>query len=110
MAQKLPPGLAALNQATLSPETVKAAGAGKAYQSVAQSGAIVVQDAADNLRNVMTISTTAIGVAMAKYIATQDPFYLKVITHAQNLVDTSASQFKTLGQDAAKVVSKFPVR
>ena len=43
----------------------------RAYQAVAQSSAIVIQDAADYLRNMETISTTAIGSALAK--ALNDP-------------------------------------
>lgn len=56
--------------ATMATTVVKTSGAGKAYQSVAQSAAIAVQDAADALRNVSTIATTAAGVAMAQYLAT----------------------------------------
>ena len=47
--------------ATMSATVVKTSGAGKAYQSVAQSAAIAVQDAADALRNVSTNATTAAG-------------------------------------------------
>ena len=108
MSEKLPPNLAALQQAALSPETIKAAGAGKAYQSVAQSSAIAVQDATDNLRHIMTISTTAIGTAMAEFIATKNPFYLSVIKEAQGLVDTAAKQMVTVGESAAEVIKSFP--
>lgn len=86
----------------------RAAATANAYQSVAQSAAIAVQDAADNLRNLMTISTTAIGVAMAQYLATQDSFYLKVIQQAQRLVATGTTQFTAVGKAAARVVSGFP--
>ncbi len=85
-----------------------ATAAAKAYQSVAQSGAIAIQDGVDNLRNLMTISTTAIGVAMAKFIATQDAFYLQVITEAQGLVTTGATQLTDIGTAASGVINGFP--
>ena len=94
--------------ATLSPSVIKAAGAGKAYQSVAQSAAIAVQDGADYLRNVSTISSTAIGIAMAQYAATQDAKYLEVIAAAQALVPVASQAFETIGQSAAAVVNAFP--
>ncbi len=50
--------------ATMAPQVVLTSGAGKAYQSVAQSSAIAVQDAADALRNISTIATTAAGAAL----------------------------------------------
>lgn len=84
------------------------AAAANAYQSVAQSGAITIQDGVDNLRNLMTISTTAIGVAMALYIKTKDPFYLQVITAAQGLVETGTTQLTAIGTAAAGVVNGFP--
>ena len=55
--------------ATMSATVVTTSGAGKAYQSVA-SLRRSPQDAADALRNVSTIATTAAGVAMAQYLAT----------------------------------------
>lgn len=97
-----------VQQAVMMPEVVKASGAGKAYQSVAQSAAIAIQDATDNLRNVSTISATAIGVALAKFLATKDTQYLTAITDAQKAVTAAAQEFKTIGADAAAVVSGFP--
>jgi hypothetical protein len=46
---------------------------GKVYQSVAQSAAIAIQDAADALRNLTTIEATAAGVAMAEMLRQQAP-------------------------------------
>lgn len=53
--------LETLKNTTLSGDIIKLSGAGKAYQSVSQSSAIAVQDATDNLRNVNTMATTAMG-------------------------------------------------
>lgn len=80
----------------------------KAQQAVAQSTAIVVQDAADNLRNLSTITTTAIGVALAQLLATGDPKYSKVIEEAQKVMTDSAANFATIGENAAKVLKAFP--
>ena len=60
-------------QATMTPAVIKASGAGKAYQSVAQSTAIAIQDAADALRNASVVSLTASGVAVAQMLAQGDP-------------------------------------
>lgn len=58
--------------ATLSPNLVRESGAGQAYQFVAQSTAMAVQDAVDYLRNVSMITSTAIGVASARMIKTDE--------------------------------------
>lgn len=96
-------------QATLSGNTVDDSGAGKAYQSVAQSTAIAVQDATDQLRNLSTIGTTAIGVAMAQMVATGDvDKYAAVINQAQQMMSSEASNFKLVGESAAEVLKSFP--
>lgn len=97
-----------LQTATLSPQVVEISGAGKAYQSVAQSAAIAVQDATDSLRNISTISMTAMGVAVAQLLATGDAKYATVITQATQMMTDAATFFKTVGQDAATVLSGFP--
>lgn len=79
----------------------------KAKQSVAQSTAIAVQDAADNLRNLNTISTTAIGVAMAELLATGDPKYITVIEQAQKIMEKGTANFAELGGKAAEVAKGF---
>lgn len=95
-------------QVTMSPAVVRASGAGKAYQSVSQTAAIAVQDAADNLRNVSTISTTALGVAMAQYVATGEKKYADAIKEAQQLVSSAAEDFEKIGKAAATVLKDFP--
>ncbi len=49
----------AQNATLLDPGVIVHSGNGKAYQSVAQSAAIAIQDATDALRNITTISTTS---------------------------------------------------
>ena len=57
------------SDSSITPQIMQDEGTIKAFQSVAQSTALAVQDAVDNLRNVNTISSTAIGVAMAQMLA-----------------------------------------
>ena len=98
-----------LQKATMSPQVIKSSGAGKAYQSVAQSTAIAVQDATDFLRNVSTISSTAIGVAMAQLLA--DPTNTAsqiVIQQAQEIVANASTNFESIGSNAASVLNQFP--
>lgn len=102
--------LAALQHATLSPDILRRGGAGKAYQSVAQSTAIAVQDATDHLRNVMTISTTAIGVALSQLLATGDTQYAQAIDEANTVIAAAAEQFKKVGENAAAILNSFPCR
>lgn len=101
----------AINQvqfATMAPQVVLTSGAGKAYQSVAQSAAIAVQDAADALRNISTIATTASGVAMAQYLATGDPKYTTALSMAQGMVEKATKDFSNIGTAAATVLKSFP--
>lgn len=90
------------------PSAIKAEGAGKAYQSVAQSTAIAIQDATDYLRNMNSITATAIGVSLAKFIETGDPQYALAAELAQAINTQAANNFKTIGTNAADVLSGYP--
>lgn len=81
--------------ATMSPQVVLTSGAGKAYQSVAQSTAIAVQDATDALRNISTI-------------ATGEEKYAKVMAQAQALMQGATDDFAKVGSAAATVLKGFP--
>lgn len=98
----------AASPASITPQYIREEGAGKAYQSVAQSTAIAVQDATDNLRNINTISATAIGVAMAKLLETKDPIYAQAIETANKMALEAANNFKVIGTNAADVLKGFP--
>jgi hypothetical protein len=88
---------------------VRDTGSGKAFNFVAQATAMAIQDATDNLRNVSTMSTTAIGVAMTQLISSGDTAtWTDVIRLAQNLVKSSADDFKNIGATAAVVIRSFP--
>ncbi len=92
------------------PPIVRADGAGKAYQSVAQSSAIAIQDATDYLRNVNTITATAIGVAMAQMLENPEAVdeLQKVIASAQNISQGAANQFEMVSEKAALMLKNFP--
>lgn len=97
-----------LDHARLSPDVVRLSGAGKAYQSVAQSTALAVQDATDTLRNLSTLGMTAMGVAMSQWLATGDPVYRDAMREANAILSGAAERFRTVGQNAAAVLSGFP--
>jgi len=80
----------------------------KAQQSVAQSTAIAIQDASDNLRNLSTITTTAIGVALSQLLATGDPKYSKVIEEAQKVMVKGAESYADIGQKSAQILKDYP--
>ncbi|AWB67503.1 hypothetical protein C2869_14110 [Saccharobesus litoralis] len=79
----------------------------KAQQAVAQSTAIAVQDATDNLRNINTIATTAIGVALSQLLATGDQKYVKVLEEAQKVMVNGAENYASVGEKAAKILKDF---
>lgn len=94
--------------ATMSPQVVLTSGAGKAYQSVAQSTALAVQDATDTLRNLSTLATTAAGVAMAQLLATGDPKFVTVLDKAQSMMTNATDDYAKIGTAAATVLKGFP--
>ena len=101
--------LGILERVTLSSNVSKLSGAGKAYQAVSQSSAIAVQDATDNLRNVSTMATTAMGVAMAQMLATGDvATYTSIIQAANDMMTNSTTHFATVGTDAGSLLGSFP--
>lgn len=98
-----------MQSAALSNNVIKLSGAGKAYQSISQSSAIAVQDATDNLRNINTMATTAMGVALAQMLATGNADqYSAVIDQANKMVAASTSNFTAVGAGASQLVSEFP--
>lgn len=99
----------AVQQATLTGDVIRHAGAGKAYQSVSQTAAIAIQDAADQLRNMSTINTTAAGVAISQLLATGNVDQCtNVITQIQTLMTNATKNFSLIGSEAGAIVSEFP--
>jgi len=100
--------LSTITDLTCSSTVIREQGAGKAFQSVAQSTAIAVQDAADYLRNIATISSTAQGVAMAQLLATGEDKYVTALEQAQKMTVQATSNFRDVGSNAADVLKGFP--
>lgn len=75
-----------------------------AQQSIAQSTALALSDATDNLRNLNTLSTTAIGVALSQYIESGDPKFSEVLQEAQNVVTRGVENFGGVGEKIAIVL------
>ncbi|WP_367990650.1 hypothetical protein AB2S62_18425 [Vibrio sp. NTOU-M3] len=76
-----------------------------ANQSVAQSTAVALADATDNLRNLNTLSTTAIGTALSQLLETGDPKYINIIEQAQKVVTNGAENFGVVGEKIATVLN-----
>ncbi|ADZ91904.1 hypothetical protein [Marinomonas mediterranea] len=77
-----------------------------ANQSVAQSTAMALADATDNLRNLNTLSTTAIGTALSQLLETGDTKYIQIIDHAQKVVTNGAENFGVVGEKISSVLSE----
>ena len=101
----------AVNQtqrAVLQEQAVLTSGAGKAYQSIAHSASIAVQDAADALRAVSIIAATGSGVAMTRFLATGDAKYLLGITAAQDMVKVATEDLARIAAVATEALKHFP--
>jgi hypothetical protein len=92
--------------ATMSREALSS-GSGRAYQAVAASAAIAVQDATEMLRNVSTVSTTAIGVAMAQMLE-GDTGARETLTAAQTALDTAVRSYAAICEAASMALKGFP--
>ncbi|ADZ91950.1 hypothetical protein [Marinomonas mediterranea] len=97
-----------MQNSALSSSVIKLSGAGKAYQSISQSSAIAVQDATDNLRNINTMATTAMGVALAQMLATGNTeMYGEIIKQANTMIENSTSNFNAVGKGASQLLDEF---
>jgi hypothetical protein len=103
-------GLSVANDDAITPTVIYEEGAGKAYQSVAQSTALAIQDATDTLRNINTISATAIGVAIAQMLESPATAvqYGAVLNQIFTVNAKAAENFTTIGTDAVKVLKEYP--
>jgi len=64
-----------------------------ASKSLAQSGALAVQDAANTMRDMNTLLSTAAGVALANFIESGDPKYLEALDKLNAQAKDSKSNF-----------------
>lgn len=92
-----------MSHANQPPEPANAA-VNSAQQSIAQSTAIALADATDNLRNLNTLSTTAIGVALSQYIETGDAKFSSIIQEAQQIVTRGTDNFSAVGEKIGHVL------
>lgn len=84
--------------------------AGLAYRAVAQSTAIAIQDAVENLRNINTVAATIIGAASAQAIddpANADQMH-KVIEMAQKITEDAIENLRKVGIVSNEVLHNFP--
>lgn len=101
----------AINQsqmATMGHQVVLTGGAGKAYQAVAASAALAIQDAVDALRHSNAVATSAWGMALAQFLASGDPRYLEALGQIQAMVEGATENFARVGAAATMVVTEFP--
>ncbi|MEO5336062.1 MAG: hypothetical protein H7841_04065 [Magnetospirillum sp. WYHS-4] len=87
----------------------KQEGSAVAHQKVAQAAALAVQDGTDQLRNIMTIGMTTIGICMKLMVEqkTTTP-YSDIITQANTAMDAAQARFAAIGASAGTIVSNFP--
>ena len=86
---------------------LKIAGGGRAYQAVAQSTAIAIQDATDYLRAMNTISSTAAGIGIAMVIAGNSKGVM-VIEQAVTIGTAGVAQFAACTSAAITVATNYP--
>jgi len=79
----------------------------RAVQSIGQTTAIVIQDAAEMLRNTNTVEVTAIGAATAKWIATKDPAYQEIIQNCMKVMQDAAALYLTIATNAQQALNEF---
>ncbi len=81
---------------------------GLATQNIAQSAALAVSDGVDMMRNVETIMTTAMGVAMAQWIANPaNVLYQQIITEASTQIANAAANFTLIATAAQGALNDF---
>ncbi|NEO98209.1 MAG: hypothetical protein F6K58_05850 [Symploca sp. SIO2E9] len=100
-----------INSQVIDPKVVKTEGAGKAYQSVANSMAITVQDATDYLRTNLMVSAAVSAVCLEKMlenVPVNVGLYAPVLAAAQANVVTATENFTKVGTAAANVLKNFP--
>ena len=107
------------NQAVLRPQKASNAsedlkpnplGGAIAYQLVAESGALAIQDAVDHLRNITQVATAGLAVIMAKIAKTpiEAPLYAPAIEELQKMITDAATNLATVGTEVGKAMDSYP--
>ncbi len=69
---------------------------GQIYDAIAEDEALAIQDSMDHLRNMETLSTTALGVALEQMESDgQDQSYETVIKEAKSMIEKTRDETKT---------------
>ena len=100
-----------ITKLNLNPQVVKTEGAGKAYQAVAQSMALAIQDATDYLRNIEAMAQAAIAVSTEKIVQNPEENsgpYGKTIQESISMVGSVAATFHDIGMKAGDILKRFP--
>lgn len=96
-----------INKTVTGSAVVNVNATGQAYQGVANSMALAVENASSNLLNLSTIIQAGIAKALEEYVKTKDPVWNKVIQDLQTTQNTQAATLKTVGMDAGVVMALF---
>ena len=97
-----------INSQVLDPTIIKAEGAGKAYQAVAASMAITVQDATDYMRTMSIVTQAAQAVCIEKLVVEKDLTYVAILEQVQTNMAKSIELFSKMIAAAAEGVKTFP--
>ncbi|EDX79190.1 hypothetical protein ER13_03205 [Brevundimonas sp. EAKA] len=103
-------GFAPLEQGTPSTSTRVSAGGAIAYDKATQAAALSVQDAADYQRNMLSISTTVQGKAMAMMLASGGMNEPALVAYAMALVSSFAAPIAAglAAESVTTAVKTFP--
>ncbi|WP_395943769.1 hypothetical protein [Brevundimonas sp.] len=103
-------GFAKLEDGTSLDVVRVSAGAAIAYDKATQAAALAAQDAADYQRNMLSISTTVQGKAMAMMLASSGMSEPALIAYAMALVSSLAAPIAAgmAAESVAKVLPEFP--
>lgn len=104
------------NQAVLAPKLddatgkVTPLGGAMAYQLVAESGAIAIQDAVAHLRNITQVAEAGLASIMAQMLA-EPPKALELaplIPIFEAVIESAAVNVTTVGANAANAMTSYP--
>jgi hypothetical protein len=85
-------------------------GVGIVRQQVAQSTGLAIQDAVDQLQQLLVLNSAVTGKAMAVIFTNQEqiPQALLAVETMQSAVNTGVGWFQQIGDAAASILAKYP--
>ncbi len=104
------------NQAVLAPKLddatgkVTPLGGAMAYQLVAESGALAIQDAVAHLRNITQVAEAGLASIMAQLVAAPEKIleYTPVIAAFEAVIESAAVNLSTVGANVQKAMTDYP--